>query len=397
MKSGTRSRFNSSFTTAKYQSFLQEVYDQFDHVPVFRIAETPVFIDSGLKSRLFEACEEISDAIAKPDFKSKTENALEDSYRVPGEDDHTTFLQLDFGITQDEDGVLIPKLIEAQGFPTMYLYQDLIANLYKKHFDIPEDYSHLVGLNSEEYISLLRRIIIGGEDPKNVVLLEIDPHKQATRIDFLCTERILGVPSVCLSDLIVCGKDIYYKNGSGKKIPVHRIYNRVIFDELMQRTDLQREFRFTNEINAEWVGHPNWFFRISKFALPLFESRYVPRTWFLKDLSSIPEDLENYVLKPMFSFSGSGVIFNVSRDALEKTGNPSNFILQEKVKYVPIIKTPDEPVKCEIRMLMLWEKGEVRPRIVNNLARLSKGEMIGVKYNRDKDWVGGSVGFFERG
>ncbi len=395
MQPDARKRFNVSFSNSKYQAFLNDVYRRYDHVPNFRIAETPVFIGHDLKKKLFEACEQITDVICRSDFKALTESSLQDSWRVPGEDQHTTFLQMDFGICRDSEGNLSPKLIEAQGFPSLYLYQDMIAHLYRRHFDIPENYSHLVGLSSEAYIDLMKAIIVGDCKPENVILLEIQPEIQTTRIDFLCTEEKLGIKTLCISDLKSSGRSLYYLDSHGRKIDVHRIYNRVIFDELIQRPDLNTEFSFTKDWDVEWIGHPNWFFRISKYTLPLFESGYVPKTWFLKDLNQIPDDLENYVLKPMFSFSGSGVIFHVSRDAIEKTNNPTNYILQEKVKYEPVIETDKEPVKCELRMLFLWPKDAPRPFVVNNLARLSKGEMIGVKYNRDKDWVGGSIGFFE--
>lgn len=394
MDQAIRHQYNQSFSASRYQSFLNEVHRYFDHIPNFRIAETPAFIPPQLKASLIEACQEISATICQSDFKQLTHRAIEDGYRVPNEDEHTTFLQMDFGITKDVEGQLIPKLIEIQGFPSLYMYQDFIANMYRKHFDVPSNCSHLVGVDSEGYHRMLRDIIVGPCDPKNVVLLEIEPDRQTTRIDFLATEKVLGIKILCISDLKKSGKDVYYVDDKGRKIGVQRIYNRVIFDELVTRHDLEREFRFTEEANVEWVGHPNWFFRISKYSLPLFDSQYVPKTWFLKDLSAIPDDLENYVLKPMFSFSGSGVVFNVSREAIEKTNNPTNYILQEKIKYEPIIEAPNEPVKCEIRMLLLWPKDAKEPIIVNNLARLSKGEMIGVKYNKNKDWVGGSVGFF---
>jgi hypothetical protein len=396
MQPDVRKRFNRSFTPEKYQAFLADVHRQYNHVPNFRIAETPVFIDQELKAKLVDACMQIAEVICRDDFKARTEGALSDDYRVPGEDDHTTFLQMDFGICRDSEGKLHPMLIEAQGFPSLYIYQDMIAHIYRRHFDIPDDYSHLLGYTSHEYLQLLREIIVGPCKPENVVLLEIEPHLQTTRIDFLCTERKLGVKTLCISDLKTAGRSLYYLDENDRKIEVQRIYNRVIFDELMHRTDLRNEFLFTREWDVEWIGHPNWFFRISKYTLPFFDNKYVPKTWFLKDLSKIPDDLQNYVLKPMFSFSGSGVIFNVSRDAIEKTNNPTNYILQEKVKYEPVIETPGEGVKCEIRMLMLWPKEEKKPIIVNNLARLSKGEMIGVKYNKDKDWVGGSIGFLEK-
>lgn len=270
----------------------------------------------------------------------------------------------------------------------------MVAQMYRRHFDIPQNCHHLLNCGSDDYINLLRQMIVGQCHPENVILLEIEPDKQTTRIDFLMTERALGIRILCISDLKRDGRSLYYVNDFGKKVPIYRIYNRVIFDELIQRVDLDHELFFTEEIDAEWVGHPNWFFRISKYALPLFENKYVPRSWYLKDLSVLPEDLHNYVLKPMFSFSGSGVMFNVSREAIQKTGNLSNFILQEKVTYEPVVESPSEPAKCEIRMLMLWPKDAPAPMIVNNLVRLSKGDMVGVKYNRDKAWVGGSVGFF---
>ena len=402
MDQNARRKFNQAFTAQKYQQLLDDVESTFNHIPNFRIAETPVFIDKNLRQHLIRACDLIVDEICKPDFKLLTNASIEPDYAVPNEDQHTTFLQLDFAITRSPEGDLMPMLIEAQGFPSLYLYQDLIARKYRQHFDIPAQSSHLLNIDSNGYHQLLRDIIIADADPKNVVLLEIEPDKQTTRIDFLATEAEMGVKILCISDLKRSGKDVYYVNDQGKKIDVHRIYNRVIFDELLARTDLEREFLFSDPVSAKWVGHPNWFFRISKYTLPLFQNPYVPRTWFLKDLSSLPDDLENYVLKPMFSFSGSGVVFNVSREAIERTTNLANYILQEKISYEPVVVTPasegmadgGESVKCEIRMLMLWPDGADRPLIVNNLARLSKGEMIGVKYNRDKDWVGGTVGFF---
>jgi hypothetical protein len=130
--------------------------------------------------------------------------------------------------------------------------------------------------------------------------------------------------------------------------------------------------------------------------MPFIDCDYIPRTLFLDQVKEIPEDLHNYVLKPLYSFSGTGVIFHVQRSDIESIHDRSKFILQRKVKYVPVIKTPDnDPVKVEVRIMHIWPEGESRPIIVNNLARLSKGEMIGVKYNKDKTWVGGSVGFYE--
>lgn len=391
-----RKRYNASFTQARYDAFLQDIYRAFNHRPSFRIAETPVFVPKGLKAKLFEAVEDILKVILRPDFRDLSEGAILAGQKVPGETPHTTFLQMDFGICKDEAGNLTPQLIEVQGFPSLYFYQHLVAKLYRKHFTVPEHFRHLFSdLEDESYIELLRRVIVGDTPPEQTILLEVEPHKQTTQIDFWGTRHYLGTPVLCVTDLKRSGRDLYYINEQGKKVAVRKIYNRVIFDELIRRDDLQREFYFTEEADVEWVGHPHWFFRISKHTLPLIKSPYVPESHFLNELEGYPEQLDQYVLKPLFSFSGTGVIINLNKYDLEAIEDPENYILQRKVEYQPIVETPTGPAKVEIRILMLWERGKPKPILVNNLARLSKGIMIGVKYNKDKDWVGGSVGFFE--
>lgn len=392
-----RKQFNQSFTDQKYQQLLDTVTKKFNHTPSFRIAETPVFIPNDLKHKLLQACEEITDVLCQPNFKELSQGAILKDQFVPGENDHTIFLQMDFGICKDENGALTPQLIEVQGFPSLYFFQDMIANIYKETFDIPENYSHLFGdMTPDKYIETLRRMIVGSGDPKNTILLEVEPHKQTTQIDFWAAEAAIGIKTCCVSDLKVDGKDLYYFDKNGKRVGVERIFNRVIFDELINRKDLKREFYFTKEANVHWVGHPHWFNRISKHTLPFLKSQYVPDTCFLSELEQIPDDLENYVLKPLYSFAGTGVVINLNRYDIEMIEDKDNYILQRKVEYAPVVETLDSPAKCEIRMLMLWEEGHARPVIVNNLARLSKGEMIGVRYNKNKEWVGGSVGFFEK-
>jgi hypothetical protein len=391
-----RSSFNAQFTPEKYQKMIDWIEDQYGHRPPFRISETPVFIPDDLRRKLLQACREITDVLVRPDFKELSKGALLAGQEVPNETDHTSFLQMDFGICRTPDGELVPQLIEVQGFPSLYFFQDLLANAYRKFYDIPEEMSHLFGgISSDQYLDKLRRTVMGDCDPNEVILLEVEPTKQVTQIDFIAAKKHLGIDYVCVSDLKKDGKDLYYlKNGKRQK--VSRIFNRVIFDELMRREDLPREFYFTEDVNVEWAGHPNWFFRISKHTLPLLDSQYVPKSYFLNELDEWPEDLYNYVLKPLYSFAGTGVIININPYDLDNIKDPENYILQRKVEYAPVVTTPNEPSKCEIRMLMLWEQGEARPKIVNNLARLSKGIMVGVRYNKDKDWVGGSVGFVER-
>ena len=391
-----RDAYNANFTEEKYQAFLQDVHRQFDHVPGFRIAETPVFIPAYLKQKIFDACHQITDVITDPGFASLSAPALVSEYTVPNEDAHTTFLQMDYGLCEGENGEIVPKLIEVQGFPSLYFYQHFVAGLYRKHFEIPDTVNHLFnGFTPETYGQLLKDIIIGNENPEEVVLLDIEPFKQNTQIDFHATAKVLGLKVACVTDLNKKGNKLFYTSDHGVDVPVRRIYNRVIFDELIGRKDLNLNFNFTDDLDIKWIGHPNWFYRISKHTMPFIKSEFVPKTFFLDQIDEIPDDLENYVLKPLFSFSGTGVVFHVTKQDIDNVKDRSQYILQEKVKYVPVIKTPDEPVKVEVRIMLLWPDSEQKPIIVNNLARLSKGEMIGVKYNKDKTWVGGSVGFYE--
>jgi len=396
MITSLRKKYNSIFTSDKHERMLQELEQLHHHRPPFRIAEAPVFIGKEMKTMLLDASEQIIDVIVRPDFKALSKTALLAGQTVPNETDHTTFLQMDFGICEDANGNLSPQLIEVQGFPSLYFYQYVIAELYKKYFDIPDTVSPLFGgIQAEQYLELLKKVVVGNHNPENVILLETEPEKQPTQIDFIICRDLLGVDYKCVTELKCEGKDVFYEK-DGRKIQVHRIFNRVIFDELIRRDDLKREFLFTEEHNVEWIGHPNWFFRISKHTLPLLRHiPYVPDSFFLNDVDKIPKDLHNYVLKPLYSFSGTGVIINLNQYDIDSITDPENYILQRKVNYAPVIETPNVPAKCEIRMLTIWENGVARPVMINNLARLSKGEMIGVKYNKNKDWVGGSVGFFE--
>ncbi len=397
MHQDIRSSYNAQFNAEKYEALKRYIAQAVDHTPPFRIAETPVFIPVALKNQLMEACQQINDVVCQTNFKELTQDAIKHpTLRVPGEDYHTRFLQMDFGICLDENGYPIPQLIELQGFPSLYFFQELLSNAYRQHFEIPEEYSvYFDGMTSDEYVELLRSVIVGDNDPKHVILLEVEPEKQVTNIDFLRAHQLLGIKILCISKLKKNGRQLYYLDEQGEKVAVHRIYNRVIFDELSKREDLKREFYFKDEVDVEWVGHPNWYFRISKYIMPLLSGRYVPECLYLDHLGEYPKDLDQYVLKPLYSFAGSGVQLNVTPELLDSLTDKQNYILQKRVQYQPFPIAPNGGVKVEIRMLMIWEQGQSSARIVNNLVRLSKGEMIGVKYNKDKDWVGASVGFFE--
>ncbi len=391
-----RQLFNNNFTEAKYTNFIDDITADFDYKVTFRIGETPFFITKELKEQLLEASQQVIDFIQRDDFKAMTNRALELNRKVPNEDNHTTFLAIDFGICE-EDGEIVPKLIEVQGFPSLFNFQNHLSQKFVNHYPFLSELTpFLNGLTQETYLQLIEEVICNNHPKENVILLEVEPEKQNTKIDFNYCHRDIGIPIVCVTELIQKGKQLFYKNEQGNEVLVKRIYNRVIFDELDLRTDLKLNFDFSSDVEVEWAGHPNWFFRISKFILPYLKGKYFIETTLLSDLKEIPEDLENYVLKPLFSFSGSGVIFHIKKGDIEAVTAKDLYILQKKVNYKPIIQSPDGKVKAEIRLLAVWRKDDPSPTLVTNLVRLSRGEMIGVKFNKDKDWVGGTVGMFER-
>ncbi|MCS6916790.1 MAG: hypothetical protein RMK52_09855 [Chitinophagales bacterium] len=390
-----RKRYNQEFTEEKYQAFLADCDREAGYPIEFRIAETPVFISRSFAAKVFEACDQILRVITSEEYYRLSADAIPPALRVANEPRHPSTIALDFAVCADENGDLIPQLIELQSFPSLFCYQHWLAGLYRRHFFVPQELQHLFGgLQHDSYLDLLRRWIIAEEDPQTVILLEIEPTKQKTRVDFELTRKFLGIDYVCISEVIREGRKLYYRK-NGKLIPIRRLYNRVIFDELQQRSDLNLQFHLTEEVDIQWVSHPNWFFRISKYSLPFLDGPYVPDSVFVSDLDHIPADLENYVFKPLFSFSGAGVVFDVTQETLTSVSNPANYVLQRKANYTPFLQAPDGGVKAELRMLFLWLPDWPQPRLVTNLMRLSRGKMIGVDYNRNMTWVGGSIGFFE--
>ncbi len=393
-----RKAFNENFTASAYEAFLKELNVPYPGAIEFRVAETAIFVPKDFTNKMLDACESIIDIIADPKFKELTKNAIPKNLQVPGENEHSHFIAFDFGICLNEAGEYEPQLIEMQGFPSLFAYEVLIDEIFRNHFDVPENFSAYLGGHTEEsYIHELKDIILGTHKAENVILLEIFPHQQKTRIDFYCTQEYTGIQPVCITELIKEGKKLFYMH-DGKKTEIKRIYNRVIFDDLFQQpADVQEKGKiFFEELEVEWAPHPSWFYRISKYTLPLIRHPYVPETFFLDQIKQLPKDLENYVLKPLFSFAGQGVVIDVTQKDIDGVKDPENWILQRKVKYADVIETPDVPAKAEIRIFYFWKDGAARPVAANNLARLSKGKMIGVRYNKDKEWVGGSLCYFEK-
>lgn len=392
-----RKSYNDAFTPARYQQFLRDMDSGYPGAIEFRVAETPVFVDKAFAAKMIDACESIVDVILDPDFKELTERAIPDTERTPNENDHPHMIAFDFGVCTNANGEAEPQLIEMQGFPSLYGFQVYMSEKFRNNFDIPSNYSpFLNGHTRESYINELKEVILGDLPAENVILLEIKPEEQKTKIDFYCTRDYLGIEPVCITKLIQEGNKLYYMK-DGVKTRILRIYNRVIFDDLNAQKDKLGNFvDITQDLDVEWITHPNWFYRISKFTLPYIQHPYVPESFFLNELKQLPGNLEDYVLKPLFSFAGQGVVIDVTHEDIDAVKDPGNWILQKKVQYADIVDTPDIPAKVEIRIMYLWKDGWDRPKPAINLARLSKGKMIGVRYNKDKEWVGGTVSFIEQ-
>jgi len=384
-----RKKYNSSFNVDNYEAFINDL-KTFTYYPIdFRVSETPLFVDSALTSKFLEASDDLIKQLNDENFKRKSDSAIPKHLSVPNEDSHPQFLCLDFAITKDESGSFTPKLIELQGFPSLFSYQYYLDKIVRKHFDIPRNFSSFFsGLDGEQYIQLLRKVILSDHDPKNVILLEIDPPQQKTRVDFACTEELVGIKTVNLSDVIKRGKKLFY-TFQGKEFTIERIYNRVIYDEL-ERKNFKFNFSFSDDLDVEWAGHPNWFFKISKYSLPFLKGKYCPRCYFLNELEKYPDDLSRFVLKPLFSFAGLGVEVDVTKEMLDKVSDRTNYILQEKVDYAPLIETPDGFAKVEVRLMFLWDD---KPLLATNLVRTSKGKMMGVDFNKNKTWVGSNLAY----
>jgi hypothetical protein len=386
-----RARFNADFTPEKYAALVRCV-NQTEKWPAdFRISETPIFLTRAFADEVARAANEIVDLTRSPEFAAHSRNAIPKGLEVPKESAHPNFLVIDFAICTEGDR-LVPRLIELQAFPSLFGFQLLLLHCMRKAYPaIPQNWtSSFGGIKDEEYLDLLRRTIISESAPENVVLLEIEPEKQKTRIDFAATETLLGIRSVCLTKITKRGRQLFYDR-DGREVRIERIYNRVIFDELIRRPDLNLPFRFQDDLDVTWVGHPNWYFRISKHSLPFLKTEHTSPTFFADEFPS-DEKIQNYVLKPLYSFAGHGVDMEPTRQKITALKNPREWILQKKIDYAAFVLTVDgQKSRAEIRMMFVWPDGDRDPTLVNNLVRMSQGKMMGVDFNIDKTWVGASI------
>ncbi len=385
-----RQDFNSRFTPEKYERLRREMTTRCGMDVPFALCETPCFFPNALVERMGEDGKAlIRQLVDNPEYRARSEASIPAEFRVPNEAPHPMFIQVDFGLVRDAAGELQPKLVELQAFPSLYAYQPVLAQAYIDTFGLDAKLRYfLSGLDSTSYQRLLRDAIVAGHDPANVVLMEVHPEEQKTRPDFLLTEKLLGIHTVCITKIRKDGRRLFYEE-RGKRIPIERIYNRTIVDEL-ERKGIKLPFDLRDELDVEWAGHLNWYFRISKYSIPYLKHPSVPRTWFLDQLTDVPPDLENFVLKPLYSFAGLGVVIAPSRKDIDAipAAKRSAYILQERMNFTPLVETPHGATKVELRIMYVW-LDQLVP--VLTIVRMGRGLMMGVDHNKNMAGVGSSA------
>ncbi len=385
-----RHSFNANFTDEKYDRLRREMAARCGMEVPFALCETPCFFPSTLVERMGQDGQAlIHQLVDDPEYRKRSEASIPSNFRVPNEAPHPMFVQVDFGLVRDSAGELQPKLVELQAFPSLYAYQPVLSQAYIDVFSLDPNLKYfLSGLDASSYKKLLSDAIVAGHDPANVVLMEVHPEEQKTRPDFLLTEQLLGIRTVCITKIRKQGRRLFYEE-NGKQVPIERIYNRTIVDEL-ERKGIQLPFDFRDDLEVEWAGHPNWYFRISKYSIPYLKHASVPRTWFLDQLTEIPADLENFVLKPLYSFAGLGVVIAPSRADINAipVAKRSEYILQERLNFTPVVETPFGITKVELRLMYVW-LDELVP--VLTIVRMGRGLMMGVDHNKNMKWVGSSA------
>jgi hypothetical protein len=392
-----RPLYNASFGPACYRKVLDTLERQLGPIP-FRMAETPLLLTHDLRDRLVADARAVVAQLSSPAMLERCKAAIPERYRVPGMDALPNTAQVDFALVQGADGRLEGKLIELQGFPSLYALETMMSDAFA---EIMAEMPGLAGpwtcllKPRDEALDLLRRTLLGGCDPEEVVLVDIDPPHQKTAPDFAATKQLFGIDAVCVTSLEKRGRALYRRK-DGRRIPVRRIYNRMVFDEIEVKK-VPVPFRWGDDLDVTWCSHPNWYWVWSKYCLPWLDHPSVPRSRLLSEIERLPEDLSRYVLKPLFSFAGSGVVIDVTREAIDKVpaDQRDRWVLQEKIEYAPAIRMPEGTgVKAEVRVMFARppEAKEMEPLIL--LVRLSRGKMLGVDYNHDLTWVGGTVGMW---
>lgn len=398
-----RARFNASFTEERYRAFMHAVTTAVG-VPIeFRLSETPCFFPHELMQSLVDASMAMTHQLLdNPTYRAAADAIVPERFRLANGESLPTCVQVDFGLVRMESGGVEGRLVELQAFPSLYGFQMLLAemsseaisdqfgrNRLRAHFT-----PYLSGLTRGGYIQLMWQTLVGPHDPREVVLMEIEPHRQKTRPDFAVTEATWGIRAVDTREVIREGRSLFYQR-DGTLTPIKRIYNRVTPDEL-ERSGAEMPFDYRDDLDVEWIGGPDWFFRISKFSIPWLKYPWVPETHFLSDVKDLPADRGEWLLKPLFSFAGGGIIFGPTDADIAAIPDDRRhlYILQRRVAFTPVIETPDGPTQAELR-IMLVRTGDTY-RAVLPLVRMGRGKMMGVDHHKGMAYVGAAAALISR-
>ena len=393
-----RNAFNDNYKEDYYTNLKQDVADTLGEACAFRISETPVFLSKDIKKKVFTACNSILDQVWKLDMDSMRHRFMPKHLQSPSPLGKPHFLAIDFGLCTDIDGGISPQLIELQAFPSLMYYQSYLGKAFLRNYpnlSVEDFHCYFNGFDEDSYLKMVNDVVLGDENPENVILMELFPERQKTRIDFWATKKVLGIEVVCITQVIKEGKKLFYIK-DGQKIAIHRIYNRVIFDDMQRLKDLETNFNLFDDVDVDWVTHPDWFYMISKCIMPMLSHKYIPKSYYLDE---IPKDIDysNYVLKPLFSFAGQGIELNPTPEKINNIDDKQNYLLQRKVNYAPLIETPTgKNSQVELRVLFVWDKNLNKLIPAINLTRMGKGGLINVSHNSDETWIGSSISFFEK-
>ena len=264
-----RNSFNDAYRPQKYQALLAGLKARAGTEIEFRVAETPIFLPKSMLEEMAQAGAALTRRLlAWPEYLAAARKSIPENFRVTGDSAHPNFLTADFALIRDAEGYLVPRLVELQAFPSVYAYQAMLNEEYARIFGLPDQLGYFLGgLDRNGFWELFRRTVVGNHAPENVILTEVDPQHQKTLPDFLLTSKELGIALVDIATLVPIGDKLHYRDDSGRLIPVDRIYNRAIADEMMAR-EIKLPFSLTGSWDVEWAGHPNWYFLISKFSVP---------------------------------------------------------------------------------------------------------------------------------
>lgn len=396
-----RQDFNKRWTPEGYERLLAGIERRLGERPAFRLAETPCFFPKSLLEEMAEVAQTLTRSLVENQaYLAASDAAIPARHRIPEPAgvQPPNFMTVDFGFVREPDGSLGIRLVELQAFPSVFGFQDVLSQATMEAYDLDPSLRWLqADADSENYWRRMRRVILAGHDPSEVVLLEVTPDHQKTRVDFRTYEQQLGIRTADITTVRQRGRMLEYQR-DGRWTPIRRIFNRAIVDE-MERLGVEPGFDYRSELDVEWAGHPNWYFRASKFSLPYLDHPAVPPAAFLddwiRDRSVLPSERGDLLLKPLFSFAGKGIVFAPTDADLAAIPEEERrgYLLQQRAHFTPVIETPHGMTKAEVRIMLVAADGDVLTPVIS-MVRLGRGLMMGVDQNRNQLWVGASAAVF---